>query len=541
MGGTTRREFLVSTLGLAAAQAACSRPRRPVPGEIRGANFSVGHRLRDPQQLGEPGRVERVRTLIVGAGPSGLGAAWRLQQLGETDFLVVDLEREEGGTSRHGGDGVVPYPWGAHYVPVPRAENAALVALLRELGAVEGVDARGAVIPAEGMVVRDPEERLFHNGAWREGLYPRHGASADDLAQFSRFQREIGALVERRDGGGRRPFTIPMERGSDDPAFAALDQQSMAQWLDQRGYTSPRLRWYVDYACRDDYGLLARDTSAWAGLFYFASRTSNDGSEAAELYSWPNGNGRLVQHLSASVGPRRRLGFLVIDLATVGDRVEALGLDTVRNEVVKVVADRAIFAAPKFLARHVLRQARDEQPAWARSFIFGSWMVANLHLRDRPSAPGAPLAWDNVIYDSPSLGYVVATHQAQIDEGPTVLTYYYPYTDADAAAGRKRLFEADHGQLCDLVLSDLEPAHRGLASLVERIDVMRWGHAMVQPRPGFIWGEGRRQAARPLGRVHMAHSDLSGLALFEESLHHGVRAAEEVAVALGREVRSPLG
>jgi hypothetical protein len=30
----------------------------------------------------------------------------------------------------------------------------------------------------------------------------------------------------------------------------------------------------------------------------------------------------------------------------------------------------------------------------------------------------------------------------------------------------------------------------------------------------------------------MAHSDLSGLALFEEALHHGLRAAEEVLVGL---------
>jgi hypothetical protein len=57
---------------------------------------------------------------------------------------------------------------------------------------------------------------------------------------------------------------------------------------------------------------------------------------------------------------------------------------------------------------------------------------------------------------------------------------------------------------------------------------MRWGHAMVQPRVGFVFGPSRRKAALPVGRLFFAHSDLSGLALFEEALHHGVRAAEEV-------------
>jgi hypothetical protein len=55
---------------------------------------------------------------------------------------------------------------------------------------------------------------------------------------------------------------------------------------------------------------------------------------------------------------------------------------------------------------------------------------------------------------------------------------------------------------------------------------------MTQPRVGFVWSGARQKATLPVGKIHMAHSDLSGLALFEESLHHGVRAAEEVFDAL---------
>ena len=36
----------------------------------------------------------------------------------------------------------------------------------------------------------------------------------------------------------------------------ALDCLSMAEWMDARGFTSPRLRWFVEYATRDDYGTL---------------------------------------------------------------------------------------------------------------------------------------------------------------------------------------------------------------------------------------------------------------------------------------------
>jgi protoporphyrinogen oxidase len=520
-------------LGLAAAESACKSPFRPLPGAIRGASVDVGHRLRRAQELGEPSRTERFPVVIVGSGPSGLAAAWRLAREGEGRYVVLDLEDASGGTSRFGDDGVVSYPWGAHYVPVPRADNVALVTLLREMGAITGVDEHGEPVPAETMVVRDPEERLFDGGQWHEGLYLRDGATAGDLEQLGRFHAEISRLAGLRDGRGRRAFSIPMERGSDDPDITALDRQSFAQWLDQRGLVSARLRWLCDYACRDDYGLLASQASAWAGLFYFASRVASPGAEAAPLLSWTNGNGRLVEHLRGASPGKIRLGQLVVDIAPFDDRVELLVLDAARNEVVRYVADRVVLAAPRMVAAHILRPYRDARPAFLREFKYGAWMVANVHLTAHPpDGPGAPLAWDNVLRDSPSLGYVVATHQAHIDEGPTVLTYYYPYTDSDPDVGRRRLLAAGHGELSDLVLADLSPAHRGLRALVSRIDVFRWGHAMTQPRVGFVFGGARAQAAAPVGRVHMAHSDLSGLALFEEALHHGLRAAEEVLVGL---------
>jgi hypothetical protein len=51
---------------------------------------------------------------------------------------------------------------------------------------------------------------------------------------------------------------------------------------------------------------------------------------------------------------------------------------------------------------------------------------------------------------------------------------------------------------------------------------------MIRPRPGFLWGGPRLREAQPFGNIHFAHSDLSGIALFEEAFHHGIRAAEEV-------------
>ncbi|MEB2314279.1 MAG: NAD(P)-binding protein [Sorangiineae bacterium] len=528
----SRRDALTLLLGAPLAAEACKRARtRSVPGEIRGAAMSVGHRLRDAVVERATGPARRTRTLIVGAGPSGLSAGWRLERLGEREFTVLDLEPRAGGTSAYGTDGVVPYPWGAHYVPAPTAENRALVALLRELDAFESPS---RLEPRETALVRAPEERLFIDGEWHEGLFPSAGASDQDLAELAAFQREVARWVAFRDARGRRAFTLPVSHCSDDARVTALDRQSAAAWCAERGYRSERLRWYLEYACRDDYTLTLETTSAWALLFYFCARVPEPGRESEPFLTWPEGNGRLVRHLAGVLGERVKLGWLVTDVVPGAEQVEVSALEVKTGALLRFEAEQVILAVPRFLAARLLRPWREHPPAHLAEFRYGAWMVANLHLSRRPRSRGFPFAWDNVIYDSPALGYVVATHQTLADYGPTVWTYYQPFTDPDPAAARRRLAAIDHAGFCDSILSDLGRAHHGLADAVERLDVYRWGHAMVSPRPGFIWGTARRRASEPLGRVHFAHSDLSGVALFEEAQDHGVRAAEAILRARGR-------
>jgi hypothetical protein len=134
-----------------------------------------------------------------------------------------------------------------------------------------------------------------------------------------------------------------------------------------------------------------------------------------------------------------------------------------------------------------------------------------------------------VIYESPSLGYVTATHQKEIDYGPTILTYYYPM--CEDPNGRTTLLNYDWNQLAEVCLTDLSRAHSDIRELTTRLDVMRWGHAMISPRTGFIWSGERQKAVKPYRNIHFAHTDLGGVALFEEAFYHGLRAAAEVLTA----------
>jgi glycine/D-amino acid oxidase-like deaminating enzyme len=538
----TRREILASMLGLPVALAACrsnEAPRLP-DGEIVGASDAFGHRLRDRLHIEIPqDRWEQTKVVIVGGGVAGLAAARQLLKAGFEDFRMLELERAPGGTARSGTSPVIAYPWGAHYLPAPMKENTALIALLAEMGIIEGRDADGEPVIAEQFLCGDPEERVYYKGRWYEGLYLRAGASSDDLAQLDAFNKEVARWVGWRDGRGRRAFTIPIADCSDDAEVTALDKLTMREWLDARGFTSPRLRWLVDYSCRDDYGLTLEQTSAWAGLFYFASRVRKPGGEAEPLMSWPEGNGRLVAHLYQASQSKIRLGFAAAEIipteASGKSGVDVIAVSQDGQTAIGIHAERVIFAAPHFLTRYVIRDWRDQPPPHVAEFHYGAWWVANLFLKDRPVENSFALAWDNVLVESKSLGYVVATHQKGLDRGPTVFTYYYPMCDDDdPREAREKLLGMEWRDFADVALTDLSRPHKDIRTLVERLDVMRWGHAMISPRPNFVWSAARRDAARLYRNIHFAHTDLSGVALFEEAFYHGMRAADEVLEAWGR-------
>jgi monoamine oxidase len=541
----TRRELIAAFLGSAVAASACkrSRARELVPGEIIDRAVDTGHRLRGgPLPRAEV--AEPVEVLIIGAGIAGLSAAWRLAGAGVKGVRVVELDDEVGGTSRSGKNAVSAYPWGAHYLPAPLTQQGPVMRLLREMGAVTGADAEGYPTFQEELLIREPDERLFYQGDWYEGLYLHAGASAADLEELKRFDARMNAFAAAKDGKGRKAFTVPTALSSDDAEWTALDKVSMAQWMEAEGFRSPRLKWFVDYACRDDYGTTAEGVSAWAAIWYFAARQDGKGERSEGFLSWPEGNGHLVRQLMGALGPRqveRHVLVHTVEPGAEGCRVEAL--DAKEGKPRAFQAKQVVFAGPQFVAAHVVAPWRQQRPEWLSAFTYGPWVVANLTLSSPPKSRGFPLAWDNVFYESRSLGYVLATHQAlrQYEGGPTVLTWYLPMAGLDVKAEREKVLSAGYGEWEGMVMADLMMAHPGIAEQAQRLEVMRWGHAMIRPSPGFMWGPARFAAQESLGRtLHFAHTDLGGMALFEEANWFGVKAAERVLKELGHSVTSWL-
>jgi monoamine oxidase len=520
-----RREFLVGGVAAGVLAACGSKTIPPLPpGTLSGANDAFGHRLRN-RNFPAPSETIRTTVAIVGGGIGGLSAGWKLARSGFGDFVLLELEQESGGNSRGGKNAVSAYPLGAHYLPLPPREAPAVKELLRELGALTGEHEYD-----ERLLCHAPQERLYLNGYWQDGLWPTLGVPKAERSQYARFQDQIAEFRHQRDKSGRRSFALPLALSSRDPNLMALDRTPFRDWLLRAGYTAPGLHWLADYACRDDYGTSAARTSAWAGLHYFSCR-----DDEGQVLTAPDGNAWLTRGLARASADRIRSNALVFQVEEGKHGVVCDVFLANESRTLRIVARELIWAAPLFLLPHVFPAPRSEWLAALAGIEYAPWVVANLTLSSAPQTrAGHPLAWDNVLYDSPALGYVVATHQElRYAPGPSVITWYRAlHEDLDAPSRQRRLFQ-NQPAWAEEVLADLAKPHPEIRELVTRIDVQRYGHAMTRPSPGRLWGGARAPLENSRARIRFAHADVSGLSLFEEANYRGVRAAQEVLARLG--------
>lgn len=526
-----RREFLAAT-GATLLTTACRNTTPPLPpGDLLGQDATLGHKLRDGS-MPPPTQELRVPVLIAGGGIAGLSAAWWLQRNGFSDFLLLEGEREAGGNSRSGKNAVSAYPWAAHYLPIPGPEAEYTRLLLAELGVIKGDPRAEKPEYEERYLCAAPAERLFIHGRWQEGLTPQHGVPSSERAEFARFDELIRGWRARKGRDGKRAFALPMALSSSDPDILALDRISMYDWLISHNLTSPAVHWYTNYACRDDYGTNHKEASAWAGLHYFCARTGEAANTEHEtVLTWPEGNGWLAARLQEKVAPRVRTGHWVWRIGTDNGHAWADVYLAQENRSVRYHTERLIWAGPMFQLPYVWPDAPESIRHSARAFTYAPWLVANLTLSAHPASDGgAEMAWDNVLYNSPGLGYINATHQnLQVRKGQTVFTYYRALSDRPPATVCADLLAANHASLTRQVMADLKPAHADLAQLVTRCDIWRWGHAMTRPTVEFVHGAARQRLANSgKGPILLAHADLSGLSIFEEAQYRGVTAARAV-------------
>ena len=556
-----RRHFLATTAASAATAVllpGCDRAPRTLEGGFTGIDMARGHQLRDLLKTGTlpaPAVVRRTQVIIAGGGVAGLAAARSLRLAGVDDFALLELEDQAGGNSRGSSVNGIACPQGAHYLPVPGDDAREVQDLLEELGLRQRVAGRWQYGGEDGRhLCHSPQERLYFEGEWQDGLLPVQGVGDATLAQYRRFAQAVDAQATAARFAmpalalwtAQRPLA---------PAHLALDAIPFSAWLAQQGLDDPHLRWYLDYCCRDDYGAGVNRVSAWAGIHYFASRhgfqaPGEGGDEGREsVLTWPEGNGWITERLAAPLraGGQLHTATSVLRITEGRHGVEVDAYHHASDSVVRWQAPRCIVALPVFVAARVVQSPPAFLTGAAQRLSWAPWLVANIHI-DSPltDRPGAAPSWDNVLYADPTpggLGYVNAGHQ-RLDPrdtlaGPTVLSYYQALGDVPEA--RQQLATLPWQHWADAALAGLALPHPDLRQRATRVDITRYGHAMAVPTPGILaflsqiglkspsvhhrqLSNGERSPWRPTPsteRLAFAHADWSGYSVFEEAFTRG--------------------
>lgn len=490
-----------------------------------------GHFLRDRRALPPPSAAYDTDVVILGSGIAGLTAAWKMKREGHNDFLVIDGP-EPYGNAAGGRFGELEFPTGAHYLPAPSQECFHVREILSDLGIILRNPASARPYYDERFILHAPQERLLIDGKWQEDLLPSSGMPQWERDEHKRFFDEIARVRALRDSNGKRLFTIPVVHSSSDPEWLALDRLTFRAWMEQKGYRSPSLHWYINYCCRDDFGAGHDQVSAWMGMHYFCSRYGEaENARDGAWITWPGGLQPLAAAIGRSADGKRKSGTAV-SVKSSGKGVEVLCFEFTGNDVRSYIvrARKAICAMPLFVASRVVENIGEYgfDPA-VHLPVYAPWMVSNFLMKDfPPEQPGAVLSWDNVVYRAPGLGYVVSTHQDIRAQPPekTVFSAYTALSDRTPQAARVWLDTASPDELLAAASADLKAAYGWqFAPCVERVDITLRAHAMASPRPGFLSNAGTRKLRELDGPILFAHADLSGFSVFEEAAWWGYHAA----------------
>jgi len=505
---------------------ACSEKRDKyghITSRISGASAKAGHMMRDGV-FHTPTNSTEYDAVIIGGGVAGLAAARILHHRGMSNYRLLELESHTGGNASFGENAYSAYPRGAHYLPIPNTDNQPLLDMLAEAGILTGYNSNGLPVYSETDLCFDPEERLYIHGRWQEGLIPQFGTSKATQQEMKRWLDEMLQLRTVRGNDGRYAFDIPIANSSADPAFRELDNINMRQYLTQKGYQSEELYWYLDYCCRDDYGAGIDIISAWAGIHYFASRKGKAANaDNSQMLTWPQGNGRLVQHLQQFSKDKTLDQAIVYKVTQQDNRVAIDYYDMKEHTTHRIIAKACILATPQFVTQRLIPGGQ-----YNHDFVYSPWLVANITLDAIPESSGYQLCWDNVIYKGKSLGYVYAQQQQLFQQMPArqVITYYLPLDHLDPVESRKYAIALEPQQWVKLITDDLEKVHPDIHAVIRDVDITVWGHGMIRPHTGFITGAARAAAqVSPYKNIFYAHSDLSGVSIFEEAFYHGNKAA----------------
>lgn len=439
--------------------------------------------------------------VVVGAGPSGLAAAWRLRQQGFRPIVLEERDRVGGQLLTVKQDGFLMEA-GTTILP---AAYGSVMRLVHEAGLAEDL------LPADsGMgFVRDGEMHLLRanhlllDAARTRLLSLRSKLSA---AKIGRDILRVRSLLSYEDLS----------------AAAEFDVETPAEYAARRGLSAELYDYLIDPIARGGAGVPG-DKISVVEFFFLMEKVLG-----SRLYALREGYSQLPEALAAQL-PDVRLGVRVREVVEAGDGVEVT-YETADGTVTERAAG-AVVSSMGNRVPDIVPQLAPERARFLRDLTYTSCISINLALSRRPAAKPAFVVVPRPVSDG--LFAVILEHNKVAGRCPDDKGLATLFTVNEWAVEH---MDQDDDAVLAAILGDAERAVPDLGRHIEFVRVNRWNPVLVYSHPGLYREMRGFHAGRDLtSRIHLAGSYNSSGNVNTATVA-GERAARELAAAL----RSPL-
>jgi oxygen-dependent protoporphyrinogen oxidase len=437
------------------------------------------------------------RVFVVGAGPSGLAAAWRLKEHGFHPVVLEERDRVGGQllTVRHDG-----FLMEAGTTILPAAYSS-VMQLVHDCGLTD------QLLPASYLMgfMRDDEmhmlraNRLVLDAARTSLLSPRAKLKATKLAYDAFRMRKLLSYED---------LSIAAEH----------DIETPEQYAVRRGLDGELYDYLIDPVVRGGAGVPGSMISAVEFFFLWQKVLGS------KLYAFKEGYSQFPEALAAGL-PDVRLNCAVEAVVETADGVQVT-YSTASGEVTETGAGCVVSSMGNRVP-DIVPGLDAERAQFLRDLNYTSCISINLALARRPATKTSFVVVPRPV--SPGLFAVILEHNKVPGRCPDDKGLATLFTMNEWAVAN---MHHDDETILDNIMSDAEKVLPGLAGDIEFVRVNRWNPVLVYSHPGLYKKLGKFHAARDLtSRIHLAGSYNSSGNVNTATVA-GERAARELANTL---------
>lgn len=471
-----------------------------------GLNFKDAHDiLRDRKRtLAFPAPRSEVDCVIVGAGMSGLAAAWRLKKEGRS-FIILDGEPVIGGAARAGEWRGQKYAMGSAYF----VTNDGVFKEIYD-------DIKLTRTPtAEDALWYGPDEMFVD--FWRDDVIAQLPIAAREQEGFKRFR---DGLI-KFDGLPEYPLTKASPE-----KIARYDNMTTREYLAQ--YNAPELTAWMNQYCLSSCGASVDEVNAYCFLNFYSGEFGS--SFDLPRYTFPGGMVGLSEQFKKHLGrSAMKTDCLVLGVENVGTGVVVRYIDA-HGQTASVRGRTAILATQKRITHNLVLGMPREQNDLCAQVRYAPYITVNL-LCSRPMFPQRAFdVWMNhpgLIFtdmvDGSQVGDALAGKEGRTT-GPFTYCVYVPRPESE----RKNFQEPENlVKIAQQVADQLEHVYPGSRDAIAEMHVFAFGHTMVIPWLGSHTLF-HPAVSRPVGNIHFANTDNDLSPSVESAIANGHDVAETV-------------